>query len=197
MIETDLQKESSLSRAKDDNDYSRLLLDRIARGSETALAEFYRLYEARVYAFAQVRLNERHEAADLLNEVMWEVWKGAGRFQGRSSVTTWLFGIANHKVIDRLRRRGKPALEDLEQMRNDAAEFDLDEVANRMQVKEHLLCCLEKLSDAQRKVVHLAYFEDLSYREIGEIVGSAEGTIKARMFHAKQSLKRCLARRIM
>ncbi len=195
-MERDLPKGSASPPRKADDDACRSLLDQIAKGSESALSEFYRLFEARVYAFAQIRLNDFHEAADLLNEVMWEVWRGAGRFQGRSSVTTWVFGIAHHKVIDRLRSQGRHAMEDLEQISDDAGEFDLDEVVTQKQMKDHLFLCLEKLSHDHRQVVHLAFFEGLSYREIGDIVGSPEGTVKARMFHAKQALKRCLARRM-
>ena len=78
-MERDLPKGSAPPPRKADDDSCRLLLDQIAQGSESALAEFYRLFEARIYAFAQIRLNDFHEAADLLNEVMWEIWRGAGR----------------------------------------------------------------------------------------------------------------------
>jgi len=52
--------------------------------------------------------------------------------------------------------------------------------------------CIERLSEDHRMVVHLAFYEDMSYTEIAEIAASPVGTIKTRMFHAKQSLKRCL-----
>ena len=64
------------------------------------------------------------------------------------------------------------------------------------QLGEHIQYCIGKLSPTQRQTVHLAFFEDLSYKEIGGILGNPEGTIKARMFHAKQALKRCLQRRM-
>ena len=86
--------------------------------------------------------------------------------------------------------------EELESADTEESDEDLDEIMNLKQLGEHLRGCMERLSDEQRQVVHLAFFEDLSYREISEIVGNPEGTIKARMFHAKQALKRCLARRI-
>ncbi len=55
-------------------------------------------------------------------------------------------------------------------------------------------CCMEKLSDAHHQVVHLTFFEDLSYPEIAQILNCPLGTVKTRMFHAKQLLKKCLAR---
>ena len=168
----------------------------MAKGNEAALADFYRLFESKIFAFAKIRLNDSQEAADLLNEVMWEVWRGAGRFEGRSSVTTWVFGIAHHKVVDRLRQLGRDKWEDLDSAESLESDIDLEEIITQKQLGRHLQECMEKLSDDHRYVVHLAFFEDLSYREIGKIVMCPEGTIKARMFHAKQALKRCLSRKI-
>ena len=73
----------------------RSLLQQMAQGSETALTEFYRIFESKIYAFAKIRLNDSDETNDLLNDIMWEIWRGAGNFEGRSSVTTWVFGIAH------------------------------------------------------------------------------------------------------
>ena len=87
---------------QDHDSYNRTLLEQMAQGSEKALTEFYKAFEPRIFAFAKIRLNDSYEAADLLNEVMWEVWRGANRFEGRSSVATWVFGIANYKILDRL-----------------------------------------------------------------------------------------------
>ena len=81
------------------------LLQRIADGDEDALGAFYRLFEGRIYRFALSRLNDVFDAADILNEVMFEVWRGAARFEGRSAVSSWVLGIAHHKTIDRLRKR--------------------------------------------------------------------------------------------
>lgn len=77
----------------------------IAGGSEAALAEFYRLYHARIYSFIARRLHNSADAADVLNEVMMEVWRHAAAFQGRSQVLTWVLGFAHHKAVDCLRRR--------------------------------------------------------------------------------------------
>ena len=54
--------------------------------------------------------------------------------------------------------------------------------------------CIEKLSDSQRAVVHLAFFQELTYSEIATILDCPEGTVKTRMFHAKQKLKDCMMR---
>lgn len=169
------------------------LLGRIAAGSEAALTRFYRDYHGRVYAFALRRLGNPTDAAEVVNEVMMEVWRHAHRYEGRSKVQTWLLGICHHKVIDLMRRRGRHGGEPLEEDLPDTQQTSALDALVGAQDAQLVRRCLEELSDAHRQVVHLAFFEELSYSEIATIVACPEGTVKTRMFHAKQKLKHCLA----
>lgn len=177
---------------RDNTDTLAPLLAQVARGSEAALEQLYRAVHTRVYAFALKRLRDAVEAADVLNEVMLEVWRHAGRFEGRSQALTWILGIANHKAMDALRRRhgevqADPDLEIVDEDTNIEGEWASSENA------EWLRRCMERLSDAHRTVVHLAFFEDLGYPEIAQVVDCPVGTVKTRMFHAKRLLKECLS----
>lgn len=177
------------------NHAAEALLARIARRDETALKSFYDQFEARVYRYAHSRLNDSFAAADVLNEVMLEVWQHAAKFAGRSKVSTWILGIARHKVIDHMRRERRHATEayDFETADEDAPPA-ADAIAG-LQDADRLERCMQKLSDAHRETVHLAFFEQLSYAEIGGITGCPEGTVKTRIYHARQALKHCLGRR--
>ena len=171
----------------------RALVQRIAERDEKALEELYRRYEPRVLAFAQQRLNDMATAFDTLNEVMLEVWKSAERFEGRSSVATWILSITRHRVIDRLRQRGDRVFEEMDDAATDEravdAEGALAGAADARQVRH----CIEELPSAQRDAVHLAFFEDLSYADIARVMECPEGTVKTRVYHAKRALKDCLA----
>jgi RNA polymerase sigma-70 factor (ECF subfamily) len=168
------------------------LLARIAAGSEQALADFYRRYQARVYNFAQQRLDNAADAAEVLNEVMLEVWRGAQAFQGRARVSTWLLGIAHHKSIDLLRKRGRREADSLDfDIGDDRPDPGPTAVAGAQDSKQ-VRICLGQLPDAQRQVVYLTFFEDLPYPEIARILEIPEGTVKTRMFHARKSLAHCL-----
>ena len=170
------------------------LLARIARRDESALKSLYDQVEARVYRYAYSRLNDSFAAADVLNEVMLEVWQHAGRFAGRSKVSTWILGIARHKVIDYMRRERRHAAEAYDtEIADEDTPAAADAIAG-LQDADRLRQCLEKLSDVHREAVHLAFFEHLSYAEIGEISGCPEGTVKTRIYHARAALKRCLGR---
>lgn len=172
------------------------LLLRIASGSQDALAEFYRLFESQVYAFALSRLNDPHACADIVNEVMLAVWKGAERYQGNAKVRTWLLGITHHKVVDRLRKKNRYDYEELDSEIPDGTTPSATSVIEQSQDADKVRECVDKLSDAHKQVVHLVFFEDLSYGEIAETVGCPEGTVKTRVFHAKQLLKRCLGKEL-
>ncbi len=153
---------------------------------------FYRQFESRVYAFALNRLNDPHAAADIVHEVMLAVWRGAGRFEGASKVTTWLLGIARNKVVDRMRKRGAEMYDELDPDTADTrATAQADAIAGAQDARR-LHECLRALSEAHREVVHLAFFEDMSYGEIAAVVGCPEGTVKTRMFHARRALRGCL-----
>lgn len=169
------------------------LLTRMAAGSETALREFYRQFHGQVYAFALKHLRDPADAADVLNEVMLEVWRSAGRFEGRSKVLTWVLGIAHHKAVDRLRRRKNRVHDELDDQIEDADSPNATDLIAAAQNAALLHRCLDGLSDTHRQIMHLAYFEDLSCEEISEISECPVGTVKTRMFHARRLLKRCLA----
>lgn len=176
----------------DDEDAS--LLTRIAAGSEGAMGEFYRRHEARVYAFVMRRLANEADAAEVLNEVMLEVWRGARGFERRARVTTWLLGIAHNKSVDLMRKRGRRAAESLDfDVPDESPDPGPAAVANA-QDSRHIRHCMERLPEAQRQVVHLTFFEDLPYGEIAEILAIPEGTVKTRMFHARKALAHCLER---
>jgi RNA polymerase sigma-70 factor (ECF subfamily) len=168
------------------------LLARIAGGDRRAFEAFYDTFHGRVYAFALKHIRNPADAAEILNEVMLEVWRNAARFEGKSRALTWVLGIAHHKAVDRLRRHARHRAEELDdELPEDDRVSALDALAgaeDTQRVRE----CLERLSDAQRLVVHLAFFEDLPYPEIAEIAACPVGTVKTRMFHARQLLKRCL-----
>lgn len=172
---------------------ARLLIARMARGDERALAEFYDAFHGRVYAFALRVVREPADAAEVLNEVMLEVWRRAAQFEGRSRALTWVLGIAHHKSIDRVRGRRAQYVDEaaLDAVADDAP--PAVEVLARLEDGERLRECLERLSEAHRRVLHLAFFDDLAYPEIAEVVGVPLGTVKTRAFHAKQLLKACLA----
>jgi len=88
----------------------RNLVARLQAGDRQALGDAYLRYGARVYAFALRRLRDPFEAEDVVQDVFVEISRSIGSFQGRSRLSTWIFGIASHEVGSRLRRRARHAV---------------------------------------------------------------------------------------
>ncbi|MBO6626337.1 MULTISPECIES: RNA polymerase sigma factor [Paracoccaceae] len=171
------------------------LLTRMADGDRQALAALYRALEKPVFRFIRSRLNDPFEAGDILHDVFMEVWRSAGRFEGRSKVQTWIFGIAYRKVIDAHRKRGRTDLVgDVPDSADEGPDAETCLAAG--QEAEHVRHCLGTLKDDHRAAISMAFYDDMTYGEIAEIAGVPEGTIKTRIFHAKKLLMRCLSGRV-
>ena len=170
-------------------------LDRIAAGDRTAFASLYEALEAPVYRFIASKMNDPHEAADIQHDVFMEIWRSAGRFEGRSTVKTWVFGIAYRKTMDHFRKHKRIDLTDEVDERIDESP-DAAACLAASEEASHLKFCLGTLKPQMRSAVELAFFEDLTYHEIAEITGVPEGTVKTRVHHAKKLLLRCLSDRM-
>ena len=175
-------------------DADRDLIRRIAGGDKTAFQEFYRAYEKKIFFFIQRRLQDPHESADVFHEVMMDVWRKAGAFEGRSKVSSWVFQIAHNKSVDLLRKRGRREWDELDEETKDDSPTaaDLLEVASDAAMVRG---CVEKLKPPAREAIALAFFEGLKYREIAERLSCAEGTIKARIHRAMKDIEACVRRK--
>lgn len=172
------------------------LLSEVAQGKVAAMEAFYQLHERTVYRYALSRLSDHFDAAEVLNDVMLEVWRSAGRFEGRSAVSTWLIGMARHKVIDRQRARGRQATTAAQELPDDIEDEtpSVEQVLDQAQEAQRMRSCIEQLGPNHREVVHLAFYEDWSQEQIAEFMQCPSGTVKSRMYHAKEALKKCLER---
>lgn len=159
------------------------LLARIAAGDREAFAHLFERYAGRVKSYL-VRLGARPAAAeDLAQDAMVSVWRRAASFDpAKAKASTWMFVIARNAWIDKLRRERTElayrASLDLSEESDDEAP---DEAAVRVQTETQISAALEMLSDDQRQVVRLAFFEDQTHTEIAERLALPLGTVKSRL----------------
>jgi RNA polymerase sigma-70 factor (ECF subfamily) len=169
-----------------------VLLGRVARGDVSAFEALYRRYRPRVRRFLEQRTRGPHLIEEILNDTMLVIWRKAGTFRLKSTVSTWILGIALRrglKAVERSEPGAEVASDDL------AAPAEVEEHVFRKEVRARLDRALESLSPEQRTVVVLTYFEGYSCREIAGIVGCPVDTVKTRMFHARRRLKALLSDR--
>lgn len=170
------------------------LIQRVAARDEAALTTLYKRMSRMIFAFSLRRLNAPDVAEEVVVETMYEVWKSASRFGGRSMVTTWILGIARHKAIDKLRSRSGEHFDPL----GDEAEAVADQSPSTYEIiatRQHagqVSLCMEVLPDEQRECLHMVFYEDARLAEIATLQDCPENTVKTRLFHARRKMKDCL-----
>lgn len=168
------------------------LVEAISRGDAEALRALHRRYQRPLFGFCQRLTRNAATADELVNDTLFQVWRSAGRFAGRSKPSTWLFGIAYHLVMNRLRRKTPPTVE-LDALTPLAADGPSPlghaqgaEDAGRLQA------AMAGLSPEHRAVLDLAYAQGLSCQEIADAVGAPVNTVKTRLFYARGRLRETL-----
>ena len=133
-------------------------------------------------------VRDEQVAEDLINEVFLDVWRQAGKFEGRSAVSTWLLAITRFKALSALRRRSDVELDDEAAGAIEDASDDPEVAVQKKDTGEVLRKCLMALSPEHREIVDLVYYHEKSVEEVGEIVGIPENTVKTRLFYARKKL---------
>jgi RNA polymerase sigma-70 factor (ECF subfamily) len=169
-----------------------ILIGRIAAGDRLAMQVLFARYQVRVFRFVLRLVRNEANAEDLISEVFLDVWRQAGKFEGRSSVSTWLLSIARFKALSSLRKRTEGELDD---EAAEAIEDDADTPEVTIQKKDKagaIRECLKALSTEHREIVDLVYYHERSVEEASEILGIPENTVKTRLFYARKRLSELL-----
>jgi len=169
-----------------------VLIGRIATGDRLAMQVLFARHHVRVYRFVLRLVRDESVAEDLISEVFLDVWRQAGRFEGRSQVSTWLLAIARFKALSALRRRSDEELDDETAEAIEDPSDDPEVVLDKKDKSAAIRKCLEKLSAEHREIIDLVYYHEKSVEEVAKIVGIPENTVKTRMFYARKRLAELL-----
>lgn len=161
---------------------------RVAEGDQQALAELYERHAAIVLGVALRILRSRREAEDVAHDVFLEVWRRAGRYDpARASVRGWLLLITRSRALDRKKSAAfawSVPLGEEPEGELGSAELDVD--------RARAVRALAELTDEQRQVIQLGYFDGLSSSEMASELGVPIGTVKSRVRAALSGLRRVL-----
>jgi RNA polymerase sigma-70 factor, ECF subfamily len=164
------------------------LINRIATGDKLAMQTLFARHRTFVYRWLLGFVSNETLAEDLLSEVFFDVWRQADRFEGRSSVSTWLISIARFKALSARRRQVDLELgEEIETSVADPAD-DPEAALQEKHRSELLRRALSRLSSEHRKIIDLVYYHEKSIAECAEILGIPAATVKTRMFYARKKL---------
>ncbi len=166
------------------------LAHRFRAGDEPALREAYDRYGRAVLHLASSTLVNRSDAEDVTQATFVAAWLGRETFDPtKGSLVGWLLGIARRKVIDRLRSSAREhrVVETVRQLPDPAPSgSDPDTVVDRLVVADELA----RLPDEQRRMLELAFFDDLTHQQIAAVTGVPLGTVKSHIRRGMASLKR-------
>jgi RNA polymerase sigma-70 factor, ECF subfamily len=163
---------------------SSALIAAIAAGDRDAFSRFYDLTAPMAFGLIRRVLRDREAAAEVLQEVFWQVWQDAPRYDPtRGTAEAWLVMRAKTRAIDRLRsirRRDRTFVAPVDES---VVQRSLDQAPNPAVVAEDrglIQTALAQLPEPQRRVIELAFFEGLTHSEIATRLGEPLGTVKTR-----------------
>jgi RNA polymerase sigma-70 factor (ECF subfamily) len=165
-----------------------MLVERISAGDKLAMQVLFARHRTPVYRWLYRLVDNETVAEDLLSDVFFDVWQQAGRFEGRSAVSTWLLSIARFKALSARRRRTHAELDEvIEATVADSAD-NAEVVLEKKHEGEMLRGALTKLSPEHREIIDLVYYHEKSVDDAAQILSIPAATVKTRMFYARKKL---------
>ncbi|MEX2606680.1 MAG: sigma-70 family RNA polymerase sigma factor [Kiritimatiellia bacterium] len=172
---------------------------RAQQGDMVAYDQLAAAYQGRIYGLLYNMTSNKEDAEDLLQEVFLKAYRALPKFKGNSSFYTWIYRIAVNRAINfvkKRKRRQALSLDDLDMgIERDPALVQMsssdgpDRDIRLKELQEKLNKALQTLSEKHRTVVVLHDIQGLPHHEIGRIMGCSPGTVRSRLFYARQQLQ--------
>ncbi len=167
-----------------------LSLIRKKRSAEKGFRLLVEKYQERLYHHIRKIVMEHNDTHDVLQNCFIKVFKNIDRFEGKSQLYTWLYRIATNEAITFLNKKKRKGAASIDEEESSLANtlkadgyFDGDELQLQLQL------ALEQLPEKQKIVFNLRYFEEMSYKEMSEILDTSVGGLKASYHHAVKKIE--------
>ncbi len=152
-----------------------------------AFAKLFHDYCPRIFRYCRANGLSEADGQEVVQGTMIAVWNGIENFQRRAALSTWIFGIAHHKMVDLQRQNSRDSM--LTTAIRLLSKKEVKDFSEQITTTDRMMRALAKLSEKHRQVILLAFYQGLSCREISAILDCPMGTVKSRMYHAKEQLK--------
>lgn len=166
------------------------LIDRCREGDRHARHELYQRTCDRIYRLVLKMTGNRDDAFDVAQNVYLRAFEQIHRFQGRSSLFTWLYRIAVNEALQFLKRRNRTKARGTDAALDARPDPDVDARTTRWDINE----ALAALNPQDMAILLLRYHEERDYREIGRIIGCPPGTVGSRLNRARKRLRERLGK---
>jgi RNA polymerase sigma factor (sigma-70 family) len=165
------------------------LCGRLLMGDERALADAYDQYSSYVYGLAARVTADRRAAEDVTQDVFSHLWQRAEQFDPtRGSLRSWLGVITHRRSVDWVRHEAAGRRAEARHGQVADVGTDLEEIATSILTAERVRAAVHALPSEQRRLVELTWFQGRTYRQAASDEGLPEGTVKARLRRALQTI---------
>ena len=180
------------------------LVARAIAGREEGFEELVRRYQRPIVAYVYRMVGDYDAALDLTQEVFIKVYGSLERYRPEFKFSTWIYRIAHNAAIDHLRRQGGMRTEDLEAEGENGRTYEKplaskaptpEQESERRERRAEIEEIVQALAPAYRELIVLRHAHDLSYDEIAEVTGLPLGTVKNRIFRAREAMRTHLVER--
>ena len=177
------------------------LMLRVKGGDHDAFGELLKRYERQLIVFFLRQLGDEEGARDLAMDTFLRVYKAAGRYEPKAKFSTYIYQIARNLFINESKKRSFRKTESLEEISENtglqvAGEgLDPEQVYFTSEQQSMVQEALQQLPEDQRMILILVEYQDLSYERVAQIMGCSMGTVKSRMFRARQKIKEWMEER--
>lgn len=176
------------------------LVEQFKAGNTAAIAELLASYERRIYAVCYRMLQDHEVARDLAQDAIVKVLEGLETYDGRSKLSTWVIRVTMNCCLSHLRKQRLRRHESLDtpmgsegtprrELLPAGEELSPTDRVQRDQERSALVRALQSLDPAARAMLVLRDLQDLDYQQIGEVMGIPVGTVKSRLFRAREALR--------
>lgn len=148
-----------------------------------SIEEIYEMYSRKVFLFLLSKTNNEHLAEELTQETFFQAIQCIDRFNGKSSILTWLCGIAKNVWLKYLRKH-----QDVLSMEKDILEIEDKKEINVQWEQKEILQLIHDMNEPMREVMYLRLISNLSFAEIGEIIDKTENWTRVTFFRGKQKI---------
>ena len=157
---------------------------------ELAFKELVNSYSERLYWHVRRFLCSHEDTDDLLQDIFVKIWSSLSSFRGESQLYTWLYRIATNESLNFLQKQKIRSALRFESMSPKIEEkIDEDTLMDGDQLQRDLMKAIQRLPSKQRTVFNKRWFDNLSYEDISEILGTSVGALKASYHFASEKIK--------